>query len=221
MGHSPTSLREAFSRQHPQLVEAVQSIVYRVSSIEHTGSIRALIVGGFVRDLLLGLSPTDADIEVYGIEANALEALLNELFPGQVNLVGRSFVVFKIGLGEGYEIDLALPRRESKTGVGHKDFAVEGDPSLDPREASRRRDFTINAISFDPQTGALIDPWNGVQDLEAKILRVVDANHFGEDPLRVYRAVQFAARFELTVETATKARFLVGPVAKAFTSGES
>lgn len=204
-----SNLLHHLHQQDPRLVEAVQRIESRVRQLKkstdhaHGHVPRALLVGGFVRDLLLNLSPTDADIEVYGVEATPLESLLHELFPGRVNLVGRAFGVFKISLGEGYEIDVALPRRESKTGAGHKDFAVEGDPRLDPKEAARRRDFTINAILFDPATGELLDPWNGVDDLEKHVLRVVDADHFGEDPLRVYRAVQFAARFDLMVEHET------------------
>ncbi len=191
--------------QNPLIVEAILAVARAVQATDSPipSPPRALLVGGFVRDLLLHLSPTDADIEVYGLEAAAVEPLLNTLFPGQVNLVGRAFGVFKISLGDGYELDVALPRRESKTGVGHKDFAVEGDPALDPKEAARRRDFTMNAILFDPLTGELIDPWNGVEDLRTSTLRMVDADHFGEDPLRVYRAVQFSARFHLTIEEHT------------------
>ncbi len=192
--------------QNPRIVEAILAVAQAVQTIEPSPALsspHALLVGGFVRDLLLHLSPTDADIEVYGVEPSVLETLLHQHFPDRVNLVGRAFGVFKISLGDGYELDIALPRRESKTGLGHKDFAVEGDPRLDPKEAARRRDFTINAILFDPLTGEVIDPWHGVADLETRILRVVDADHFGEDPLRVYRAVQFAARFELTMEEHT------------------
>ncbi len=200
------TLQTHLEKQNPRLIEAIFALAQAVKDIPVTipsSPPRALIVGGFVRDLFLSLFPTDADIEVYGVESSTLEHLLQRLFPGRVNFVGRAFGVFKISLGDGYELDVALPRRESKTGVGHKDFAVEGDPALDPKEAARRRDFTINAILLDPLTGEVIDPWHGMADLEARILRVVDAEHFGEDPLRVYRAVQFAARFELTMEEQT------------------
>lgn len=187
----------------PSLLDAILKLTQAVRSrLPHAG---CLLVGGFVRDLLLGLSPTDADIEVYGVDVETLERLVQELFPGRVHLVGRAFGVFKIRLDDEYELDVALPRHESKTGHGHKDFAVQGDPLLDPAEAARRRDFTINAIMMDPLTGELVDPWHGQQDLEKRILRVVDVHHFGEDPLRVYRAVQFAARFELTLEAETLA----------------
>lgn len=194
------SLKERFAKQHPPLVEAILKLAETVKAHE---SARALLVGGFVRDLLLDLSPTDADVEVYGVEAETLEKILADLFPGRVNLVGRAFGVFKIPIDQGYELDVALPRRESKTGTGHKDFAVVGDPSLDPKEATRRRDFTVNAILFDPLTNDIIDPWDGEKDVKDGLLRMVDANHFGEDPLRVYRAVQFAARFEFTIEPTT------------------
>lgn len=200
------ALQAHIEKQNPRLLEAVFAVARAVKDLPTSipsSPPRALLVGGFVRDLLLSLFPTDADIEVYGVEPSTLEAVLQRLFPGRVNLVGRAFGVFKISLGDGYELDIALPRHESKTGVGHKDFAVQGDPTLDPREAARRRDFTINAILFDPLTGELIDPWNGVEDLNSSTLRVVDTTHFGEDPLRVYRAVQFAARFGLTTEEHT------------------
>jgi tRNA nucleotidyltransferase (CCA-adding enzyme) len=194
------ALQERFAKQHPPLVEAILKLA---KTIKAYPSARALLVGGFVRDILLDLSPTDADVEVYGVEADTLEKILTDLFPGRVNLVGRAFGVFKIPVDQGYELDVALPRRESKTGTGHKDFAVVGDPMLDPKEATRRRDFTVNAILLDPLTGDMIDPWHGQQDLKDGLLRMVDTNRFGEDPLRIYRAVQFAARFEFTIETTT------------------
>jgi len=159
---------------------------------------RALVVGGWVRDQLLGHSSKDLDVEVFGIPADRLRALLEPL--GRVDTVGESFTVYKIG-----DVDVSLPRRESKTGRGHKGFAVEGDPSLSTTEAARRRDFTINAISWDPLTGEILDPFDGRRDLEARRLRVVDARTFADDSLRVLRALQFAARFALTVDDPTKA----------------
>ena len=158
---------------------------------------RAVVVGGWVRDRLLGLAAKDLDIEVFGIPADALKALLERF--GRVDTVGEAFTVYKIG-----DIDVSLPRRESKTGRGHKGFSVEGDPSLPFADAARRRDFTINAISWDPLAGELIDPFDGRKDLDARVLRVVDPATFADDSLRVLRALQFAARFELTVEEQTK-----------------
>src|SRR5690606_25094854 len=108
---------------------------------------------------------------------------------GRVDTVGESFTVFKVA-----GLDVSLPRRESKTGRGHRAFRVEGDPHLSLADAARRRDFTINAMSRDPLTGELVDPFGGAADLEAGILRMVDPRTFAEDSLRVLRAVQFAAR---------------------------
>lgn len=173
-------------------------LVVRLARAVRDAGGRALLVGGWVRDDIAGRTPKDLDLEVFGIDAARLRALL-ETF-GHVDTVGESFAVHKI---EG--IDVSLPRRESKTARGHKGFAVEGDPTLSFEEAARRRDFTINAISRDPLTGEVIDPFGGQQDLAARRLRVVDPARFGDDSLRVLRALQFAARFELTVEDETKA----------------
>jgi tRNA nucleotidyltransferase (CCA-adding enzyme) len=159
---------------------------------------RALVVGGWVRDRLLGRTSKDLDIEVYGIPTDRLLPLLQRL--GRVDTVGESFTVYKLE-----NIDVSLPRRESKTGRGHKGFTVEGDPNLSYREAARRRDFTVNAISQDPLTDELIDPFNGRGDLEVRVLKAVDPVTFVEDSLRVLRAIQFAARFELTLDAQTKA----------------
>jgi tRNA nucleotidyltransferase (CCA-adding enzyme) len=159
---------------------------------------RALIVGGWVRDELIGRQSKDLDVEVFGVRADALRALLDRF--GRVDTVGESFTVYKIG-----EMDVSLPRRESKTGRGHKGFTVEGDPSLSIEEAARRRDFTINAIARDPLTGELLDPFGGRADLAAQRLRVVDPRTFVDDSLRVLRALQFTARFELTVDEDTRA----------------
>jgi len=158
----------------------------------------ALIVGGWVRDRLLGGASKDLDIEVFGIPASDLPALLAPF--GRVEPIGQSFPVYKIGT-----IDIGLPRRESKSGRGHKGFAVEGDPSMSPADAARRRDFTINAISWNPLTGAYADPFHGREDLDRRILRAVDPATFGDDSLRVLRALQFAARFDLTLDAGTAA----------------
>jgi tRNA nucleotidyltransferase (CCA-adding enzyme) len=159
---------------------------------------RALVVGGFVRDALLGHPSKDLDIEVFGVPVTELKTLLGQF--GTVNTVGESFTVFKV---QG--LDVSLPRRESKVGRGHRGFEVHGDPSLSFAEAARRRDFTINAIGWDPLTGEYLDPHGGRDDLARRVLRMVDARTFGEDSLRVLRAVQFAARFECRVESDTRA----------------
>ena len=158
---------------------------------------RALIVGGWVRDRLLERPNKDVDIEVYGIPALRLREMLEGI--GRVNTVGESFTVYKVA-----EVDVSLPRVESKIGRGHKAFAVTGDPHLLPEEAARRRDFTINAIAWDPLTDEYIDPFEGRTDLERRVLKAVDPRTFPEDSLRVLRAVQFAARFEFQLDPATR-----------------
>jgi tRNA nucleotidyltransferase (CCA-adding enzyme) len=169
---------------------------------------RALIVGGWVRDAMLaGSVPahSDIDLEVFGIAEDRLASLLAPF--GRVEAVGRSFPVYKLIVADGSigDIDVGLPRRESKSGRGHTGFEVRGDPSMSIADAARRRDFTINAIAFDPLTGDFEDPFNGRNDLERRVLRIVDPATFGDDSLRVLRAVQFAARFELTVDNETRA----------------
>ncbi len=151
------------------------------------------LVGGCVRDWLLGLQPKDIDVEVYGCSADTLIQLLTPF--GKINLVGKSFGVIKLTLQSGI-YDFSLPRRESKKGKGHKGFIVEADPHLSEKEASARRDFTMNAILYDPIEDTLIDFFDGAQDLKNKVLRHT-SNAFSEDPLRVLRGFQFAARFGL------------------------
>jgi tRNA nucleotidyltransferase (CCA-adding enzyme) len=154
---------------------------------------RALIVGGWVRDRLMGHPSKDIDVEVFGVEADPLKAMLQQA--GPVNTVGESFTVYKVA-----GLDVSLPRRESKIGRGHKGFQVTGDPSLSYREAAHRRDFTINAIAWDPLSGEYIDPFHGREDMDRRVLRVVDPRTFADDSLRVLRAIQFAARFEFTLD---------------------
>lgn len=159
----------------------------------HDAGGRALIVGGWVRDRLLGIDAKDLDVEVYGLPADALKTLLARF--GPVNTVGESFTVYKVA-----DLDVSLPRRESKVGRGHRGFEVVGDPTLSVREAARRRDFTINAIGWDPLTDVYEDPFDGRADLAHRLLRVVDADTFADDSLRVLRAIQFAARFDCALE---------------------
>ena len=175
----------------PEIVRAI------AMAVRDAGG-RALLVGGCVRDELLGLEPKDHDVEVFGVPADRLRGILEGV--GRVEAVGESFAVYKVG-----GVDVSLPRRESKTGRGHKGFAVTGDPDLSIEEAARRRDFTINAISRDPLNRQILDPFNGGSDLEARRLRIVDPRTFADDSLRVLRALQFVARFELTVDDATRA----------------
>jgi tRNA nucleotidyltransferase (CCA-adding enzyme) len=167
------------------------------SAVRDAGG-RALLVGGCVRDRLLGLPCKDIDVEVFGLPADRLEIVLARF--GPVNAVGESFAVFKVA-----GLDVALPRRESKVGRGHRGFRVEGDPAMTPEEAARRRDFTVNAIAWDPLTREYIDPFGGRADLDRHVLRVVDPATFADDSLRVLRGVQLAARFDLVMDSQARA----------------
>ena len=163
----------------------------------HQAGGRALFVGGWVRDRLVGRDAKDIDLEVYSLAADRLKTLLEEFAP--VNAVGESFTVYKVG-----PVDVALPRTESKSGRGHRGFTVTGNPYLPLVEAARRRDFTINAISWDPLRNEYLDPFHGRTDLERRVLKVVDPTTFGDDSLRVLRALQFCARLDLSIDGPTK-----------------
>lgn len=173
-------------------------LVRLVEHLSHHG-IRAIFVGGFVRDHFTGHTTQDLDIELYGIPSlETLETLLKPF--GKMGLYGKSFGVIKLSYEE-YAIDFSPPRTESKSGFGHKGFEMAWHSDLDFSAAARRRDFTINAIGYDPIGQKLLDPYGGLNDLENKILRCVDPETFIDDPLRVLRALQFAARYELTCDT--------------------
>lgn len=158
---------------------------------------RAMLVGGCVRDEMLGVEPAEHDVEVYGIEPVRLRELLDSF--GPVDAVGEAFTVYKLGQG----IDITLPRREKKTGPGHKGFVIEGDPEMGFEEASRRRDFTVNAMLKDPLTGEVVDPFDGEADLKINLLRAVSEETFPEDSLRVLRAAQFVSRYGFEIESST------------------
>lgn len=159
---------------------------------------RAMLVGGCVRDGLLGIPSTDIDCEVYGLAPDALRALAAQF--GDVDDSGKKYGIFTLR-GEG--IDLAVPRTERRTGPHHGDFEVLPDPTLSFEKAASRRDFTVNAILRDALTGEIVDPFGGQADLKNHILRAVPGAGFEEDPLRVLRGAQFAARYDLTVDEAT------------------
>lgn len=159
---------------------------------------RVYYVGGLVRDRLMGREGKDVDIEVHGIPPKALEAILDSL--GQRTEMGASFGVYGL---RHYDIDIALPRKEEATGRGHRDFAVFADPFLGTKKAAVRRDFTINAMMEDVITGEIIDHFGGREDLKKGVIRHVNDQTFTEDPLRVLRGAQFAARFGFTVAPET------------------
>ena len=177
-----------------QLLDAVNVVARAVRDVGG----RALLVGGCVRDALIGEEPKDYDIEVFSLPPERLIGILSDRF--ELDLVGSSFGVVKL---RHLDIDIAVPRRETKLGLGHKAFETECDPFLSVRDAAARRDFTVNAIYRDPLTGEIVDPWGGQSDLQRKVMRHV-SDHFREDPLRVLRGMQFAARFDLVpAEAAT------------------
>ncbi len=157
------------------------------------------LVGGCIRDALLGKEPSDFDVEVYGLEIDAIVDSLRKT--GRTDLVGKSFAVVKLWT-QGAEYDFTVPRTESKSGMGHRGFEVQTDPYLEPEVALKRRDFTINALQYDPEQGVVIDYFGGQDDLEKGVLRHI-SEAFSEDPLRALRAIQFAGRFGLSLDPNT------------------
>ena len=154
---------------------------------------RPFFVGGYVRDFLLGLDPKDTDIEVFGLSYAQLSDILNKF--GKVDLVGQSFGIIKVRRDDGRELDFSLPRTDSKNGIGHKGFDVNMNANLTPKEAAKRRDFTINSMTMDAN-GNIYDFFNGQDDLHFGVLNPT-SEHFSEDPLRILRGFQFAARFNM------------------------
>ncbi|WP_025770589.1 CCA tRNA nucleotidyltransferase [Thioalkalivibrio sp. HK1] len=171
---------------------AIEPRILKVAQAVRKAGGRAVIVGGWVRDRLLGLRSKDIDIEIFGLAPDRLESLLGEF--GRVDMVGRAFAVYRVA---GIDADFSLPRSERKRGRGHRGFEIEADPSLDFARASRRRDFTVNSIGLDPLTGELLDPHRGIEDLRSGILRATCPKRFAEDPLRGLRMVGFAARLAM------------------------
>ncbi len=159
---------------------------------------KTYLVGGYVRDLLMGIHSKDIDIEIHGVEPDELEHILDGL--GTRTEMGASFGVYGL---RGYDIDIAMPRKEEATGRGHKDFKIYVDPFLGTYKAAMRRDFTINAMMQDVLTGEIIDHFGGQEDLKKGVIRHVNPHTFAEDPLRVLRGAQFAARFEFTIAPET------------------
>ncbi len=171
--------------------------VKRLAAVIRDEGGRAMLVGGCVRDELMGAEPKDWDLEVYGVEPKKLLEIVSRF--GEVKAVGEVFAVYKVGI----DLDISLPRRDRKTARGHRGFEVEGDPDMSFEEACSRRDFTINAILKDALTGEIVDPFEGRGDIERKVLRMVSRSTFSEDSLRVLRAAQFAARFGFEVDSDT------------------
>lgn len=153
---------------------------------------RALLVGGAVRDMLLGRSSKDVDLEVHSLPLTNLLQVIGKF--GHVDEVGKDFGVLKMRF-RGLDLDISIPRSDRQTGSGHRSIEATADPFLGTTEAARRRDLTINAIAWDPLTGEFVDPFGGREDIQNGILRVVNPSTFGEDPLRALRAARFIGRF--------------------------
>lgn len=167
------------------------------SKVKEKGG-RAFYVGGYVRDLLLNIPNKDIDIEVHGIAEKDLVAILNEI--GEVDYYGRSFGIYAL---RHEDIEVALPRSEKVLGTGHRDFEISVDPDMGYMNAALRRDFTINALMMDVLSHEILDYFNGTDDLNKGIIRHVNDVSFVEDPLRVYRAAQFASRFGFKIDERT------------------
>ncbi|MCQ2555201.1 MAG: CCA tRNA nucleotidyltransferase [Clostridia bacterium] len=174
--------------------DIAKKIAYKVK--EAGGNV--YYVGGFVRDRIQGIESKDVDIEVHGISVAELREILESL--GTPLTFGDSFGVFSLA---GYDIDIALPRVEHATGRGHRDFEVSVDPFIGTYRAALRRDFTMNALMEDVLTGEITDHFGGLNDIKNRVIRHIDEITFTEDPLRVLRACQFAARFGFTISDST------------------
>lgn len=192
----------------PHEVHLPQDVQHLVDGLREQG-LRPVLVGGSVRDSFDGTSPKDLDFEVYPeqegtkVTVGAVARAARRF--GAVNEVGKTFGVLKMTLPSGTDIDLSVPRRENKVGVGHRGFTVQVDSNLTVAEAAERRDFTVNAMSYDPHLKVLIDPHGGKADLDQRTLRHV-SDAFDEDPLRVLRGMQFSARYGMTMDPDTASR---------------
>ena len=174
------------------MIEDIDARIRDVARAVAAAGGRAVLVGGYVRDRLLGVASKDYDVEIYGLSPDAVADLLADF--GELIQVGRAFGVLRI---KGIDADFSLPRRDSKSGSGHRGFDIAFDPDLDFAQASRRRDLTVNSIGLDLSSGEILDPHGGRADLARGVLRATDAAHFTEDPLRGMRTAQFAARLEM------------------------
>lgn len=189
-----------------------QSLLDLATEIKACGG-SLYLVGGFVRDMLLGVSNSDFDCEVFGLDVDTLKEVISRF--GRVDCVGESFSVFKahlessttvvgdLKIGGIYAVDISLPRRDRLVGNGHKGFIVSADENMSPKEACRRRDATFNALLYNPLTQELLDFYGGQEDLKNGIIRAVDPETFVDDQLRVLRCAQFAARFNFTIKKET------------------
>ncbi len=188
----------AYAASSIVLPAPVQGLVEKLKS----AGAKAYLVGGAVIDVDSGREPKDWDIEVHGISMSHLEEVLRVYDP---KACGKTFGIFKLPAAncEGIDIDVSIPRTDSSIGLGHKDFEMSFDPDMTPEEAALRRDFTINSMFYDMDSGEIIDPYNGLQDLRDGILRMTCERKFVEDALRPMRAMQLLARKCKTIDIDT------------------
>jgi len=192
----PEFYRQLLTPESPALM-AYDAAVSLARAVRAAGG-RALLVGGAVRDYFFGLSALDFDLEIYGLRPEQAESLVGAV--GRISVVGRSFGILKIDFGDGAGVDVSIPRSDSKIDSGHKGFAINTDPNMSIEEASRRRDFTINCLAADILSGEVFNNFNGLKDIFDRRLRVTDPERFRDDPLRILRALQFIARFNLDID---------------------
>ena len=183
----------------PSITQELE-IVNKIASAVNSYGGATYFVGGYVRDELMQVECKDIDIEVHGVPAQVLENILGSI--GDKIEIGKSFGIYNI---KGCSVDIAMPRKEKAVGRGHRDFAVDTDPFIGTENAARRRDFTVNALMKNVLTGEIVDHFGGLNDLKGGIIRHVCDKSFGEDPLRVLRAAQFAARFKFDIVPETVA----------------
>jgi len=194
----PEEMTEKFRELgYGEYAEAYEKVLEICQAVEEADG-EALLVGGSVRDIFFNKMPKDFDLEIYKLEAKEIKKIIQKF--GKVSEVGKAFGVLKIFLGNGIDIDISLPRTDSKVDEGHKGFEVKTNPDMSIEDAARRRDFTMNSMAADPLMGKLRDPFNGLNDIRNRILKITDPERFQDDPLRVLRAVQFAGRFGLEID---------------------
>lgn len=197
-GHRPEAYRSRVEAVHgPEFARSFETVLNVCRDVKKQGG-RALLVGGSVRDEVLGEASNDFDLEIYGLEPEAVENIISQ--HGKVDAVGKAFGILILSNDESAKIDISLPRTDSKIAEGHKGFQTKADPQMSIWEAAKRRDFTFNALAKDPLTGEIFDPFGGIEDLRQRVLRVTDRERFADDPLRVLRGAQFVARFGLRVD---------------------
>ena len=200
-GHGPETYRDRVEAVHgPEFARSFETVLNVAQEMKNAGG-RALLVGGCVRDEVLGEASNDFDLEIYGLQPNEVERIAKRF--GKVDAVGKAFGVLLLTNEDSVKIDIALPRTDSQKSDKHNDVVVTLDPNMSLFEASKRRDFTINSMMKDPLTGEIFDPQDGVKDLKDRILRVTDHERFGDDGLRVLRGAQFIARFGLRLDEAS------------------